>query len=106
MAVRYRILARCSPNLDWAARKRGGHFRDLTERSGSPRGNVERTCASVLQRRTDQRRHVVDMHVVALFLAFPEQRDRFTLGSKAPEAVRAVAIVRIFCPIDQGRTQD
>src|SRR5262249_9996584 len=69
MAVRYRVLARRSANLDCAARKRGDHFRDFTERSGSPRRNIKRPGASVLQHRANERRHILDMHVVALLLA-------------------------------------
>src|SRR5262245_40446451 len=96
MAVRYRILPRCSSKLDRAARKRGDHFRDFTERSGSPRRNIERAGASVLQHRADQRRHVVDMDVIALLLALPEQRDRLALGGKPSEAIRAVAVMGVF----------
>src|SRR5690349_12902240 len=99
MAVRYGILARRSPDLDGAPRKRGNHFRDLTEGSGPPRRNIERAGASVLKHRADQRRHVADMHMVALLLAFPEQRDRFALGGKPPEAIRPVAVVGVFRPV-------
>jgi hypothetical protein len=60
----------------------------------------------VLQHRADQRRHVVDMHVIALLLALPEQRDRFALGGKPSEAIRAVAVMGVFRSVNQGRPQD
>src|SRR5262249_34510608 len=98
MAVRYRGLARGSANLDWPGGKRNRHFRDLAKGSGTSARDVENPLAAMLQHRASQRCHVVDMHMIALLLALPEQRDRFALGGEPPEAVRA-AVVGIFCPI-------
>src|SRR5262249_61624809 len=84
MAVRYRVLARRSANLDWAGGKRNNHFRDLAKGSGTSGRYVENPLAAMVQHRADQRGHVVDMHMVALLLALPEQRDRFALGGKPP----------------------
>src|SRR5262249_48494976 len=106
MAVRYRVLARRSANLDWPGGKRNNHFRDLAKGSGTSGRDVENPLTAIVQHRASQRGHVVDMHVIALLLALPEQRDRLTLGRKPPEAVWAVAVVGIFCPIDQRRPQD
>src|SRR5262249_46211600 len=106
MAVRYRILARRSANLNRSGRKRSNHFRDLPEGGGTSGRDVENPLAAIVQHRTGQRRYVVDKDVVAFLLAVPEQRDRFALGGKPPKAIRTVAVVRVFRPIDQSRPQD
>src|SRR5262252_5646284 len=66
MAVRYRVLARRSANLDWPGGKPNNRFRDLAKGSRTSGRDVERAGASVLQHRASQRSHVVDMHVIAL----------------------------------------
>ena len=91
MAVRYRILARRSANLDRPGGKRNNHFRDFAKGSGTSGRDVENPVAAMVQRRAGERCHVVDKDVVALLLALPEQRDRFALRGKPPEAIRADA---------------
>ncbi len=106
MPVCDRILARRSANLDRPGGKRNNHFRDLAKGSGTSGRDVENPLAAMMQHRAGERCHVVDKDMVALLLAVPEQRNRFPLGGKPPEAIRAVAVVGVFCPIDQGRPQD
>src|SRR5262245_63812744 len=105
MAVSYRILARRSANLDGPGGKRNNHFRDFAKGSGTSGRDVENPLAAMVQHRADQRGHVVDMHMVALLLALPEQRDRFALGGKPPESIRAVAVVGVLHPIAQVSPQ-
>src|SRR4051812_45822032 len=80
-------------------------MRDVVKRRRNAGHRVERTGAAMPQDERGKSRDVVDQHVITTLLALAEYLDWATARRLAPEAVRAIAGMRIGGAIDEGRAQ-
>ena len=85
---------------------RRDHFRDGAECRGLPGRDIEQTGRPVRDDLEHQLNRVIDMQMVARFLAVAEQRDAAVLECLAQEPVRALRIVGVALAVERGQPHD
>src|SRR5438477_11707615 len=95
MPMEYRDCAWDRFDGDVAAYGSNYRARDFAERKRLSRCNIENAGRSLLQRELDNASQIADVHVIALLLAFTEQRNLALRNRGAEESVGAVRVVGI-----------